>query len=76
LRRQKVLAVTKVPVVDAGRHFWSLCIECLSLLAGDAAGSPRSLGDAQRPRVGYCKILSPDAFDRYGFRDVLAPAIA
>jgi hypothetical protein len=65
LRAHKVLSVTKVAVIDAGRHFWSLCIEYLPRRAGDAAGSPRSLGDAQRPRVDYREILSQDAFDRF-----------
>ncbi|MCA3010226.1 MAG: HRDC domain-containing protein [Phycisphaerales bacterium] len=66
LRGQRVLSVQKTPVVEGGRHFWSVCVEYLPR-AAPTGSAGASTGDAAagKPRIDYRELLSAVEFVRF-----------
>jgi len=64
LRAHKVLSIEKVAVQQAGRQFWSLCLEYLPK-APAAADRTHGAPATDRPRTDYRETLSAPQFQRF-----------
>jgi superfamily II DNA helicase RecQ len=66
LRANKVLSVEKVPVVERGRNYWSVCVEYLPRRNGEPMpGRSASATAMERPRIDYRELLTGPQFERY-----------
>jgi len=64
LRAHKVLSIEKVAVQQAGRQFWSLCLEYLPKAPAAAGRTPGAFAN-DRPRTDYRETLSAPQFQRF-----------